>query len=392
MAPMRWLDFVPCIGRGPERVLGVFVSAEALFLTELEPAPDGAGFLVRQTREERWRGADAPWENAAAFSEQMMRLCMTYGLPHDKVSLCLPRELAFVYERAFPVMERSDLETAVRWDIETNVPFAEGGYWAGFGRHEERLELAALPTEYGRKLVEAMTEAGLGVIGVTMAPLQFSHRREENRILWRETTVKLPEAAVREPWNWERSMALYAALRRYYPAVGIEFLPMEEREERIRLWRLAGNFVVACTLIVVSLLFVRNVWLLSKADAQAEALRQEYALDLRERDAMTEFARGKAALSDTEKSLQALSEERRSWYALLSALGTVGVDGVYLTEIDVQEDGAILCGGRAMDHGRLVAYLEQLGRETVPLLEQPELKESATDARGELRFKLRLRF
>ena len=76
----------------------------------------------------------------------------------------------------------------------------------------------------------------------------------------------------------------------------------------------------------------------------------------------------------------------------MSALGTFGVDGVYLTEFDVQEDGALLCGGRATDHGHLIAYLDRLGNDVPELREKPLLKESAADERGGLRFKLRLQF
>ncbi len=56
------------------------------------------------------------------------------------------------------------------------------------------------------------------------------------------------------------------------------------------------------------------------------------------------------------------------------------------------EDGALLCGGRATDHGHLIAYLDRLGNEVPELREKPLLKESIADERGGLRFKLRLKF
>ena len=158
---MQLSEFMPFVGAKQDRVLGVFVSSESIFLVELETLAESGRFRVRQAREEKWRGEHAPWEDAALFSEALLRLSVTYGLSCDNISVCLPRELFFVYEREFPPMEREELVTAARWDIETNVPFDEGAYWPGFGRHEERLELAALPSEYGRKLVDAMTSAGL---------------------------------------------------------------------------------------------------------------------------------------------------------------------------------------------------------------------------------------
>ena len=289
-------------------------------------------------------------------------------------------------------MERQELEAAARWDIETNVPFDEGAYWPGFGKHEERLELAALPSEYGRDFVDAMTASGLGVSGVTMEPLHFSCRREGVRMVWRDAAVELPAPVQREKWTRELLTALYAALRLYYPSVGVEFLPGEEKAERVRLLQTAGNLVLAATFFLVSVLFARNLWLLSAADSRLDNLRQEYALERRERETMEGLAGGQAEIERAEKALRKLSAERRSWYAVMSALGTVGVDGVYLTEFDVQEDGAVLCGGRATDHGHLVAYMDRLGNEVRELREKPLLKESAADERGELRFKLRLRF
>ncbi len=389
---MQLSELLPFVGAKQDRVLGVFVSSETIFLVELETLAEEGHFRVRQAREEKWRGTGAPWEDAAAFSETLVRLSVTYGLSRDNISLCLPRELFFVYEREFPPMDREELVAAARWDIETNVPFDEGAYWPGFGRHEERLELAALPSEYGRNLVDAMTSAGLGVSGLTMEPLHFSCRREGNRMIWREMTIELSAPVLREKWTQELSAALYAALRSYCSEVGIEFLPGEEKAESVRLWKTAGNLVLAATVLFVSTLFARNLWLLSAADRQLDGLRQEYAMERRGRETMEGLAGGQAEVGGAEKALQKLSAERRSWYAVMSALGTFGVDGVYLTELDVQEDGALLCGGRATDHGHLIAYLDRLGNEVPELREKPLLKESAADEHGGLRFKLRLRF
>ena len=389
---MQLSEFMPFVGAEPSRVLGVFSSSESIFLVELERLTDEGRFRVRQAREEKWRGTGAPWEDAAAFSETLMRLSVTYGLSRDNISVCLPRELFFVYEREFPPMDREELIAAARWDIETNVPFDEGAYWPGFGRHEERLELAALPFEYGRNLVDAMTSAGLGVSGLTMEPLKFSCRREGNHMIWRDMAIELSVPVLREKWTRELSMALYAAIRSRCPEVGIEFLPGEEKAESVRLWQTAGNLVFAATFLFISILFARNLWLLSAADTQLDGLRQEYAMERRGREAMEGLAGGQAEIGGAEKALQKLSAERRSWYAVMSALGTFGVDGVYLTEFDVQEDGALLCGGRATDHGHLIAYLDRLGNEVPELREKPLLKESIADERGGLRFKLRLKF
>ena len=389
---MQLSKFMPFLGAKPNRVLGVFFSAEVLFLVELERLEAPNRFRVRQAREEKWRETGAPWEDASAFSEMLMRLCVTCGLSSDTISLCLPRELFFIYEREFPPMEREELEAAARWDIETNVPFDEGAYWPGFGKHEEQLELAALPSEYGRDFVNAMTASGLGVSGLTMEPLRFSCRHEAGRVVWRDAAVELSAPAEREQWTRGLSTALYAALRFYIPAVGVEFLPGEEKAERARLWQAAGYFLLAGTLLLVSIVFVRNWLLLSAAEARLDNLRQEYAMEKRARETMEGLTGGQAEIERAEKALRKLSAERRSWYAVMSALGTVGVDGVYLTEFDVQEDGAVLCGGRATDHGHLVAYMDRLGNEVRELREKPLLKESAADERGELRFKLRLRF
>ena len=321
-----------------------------------------------------------------------MRLCMTYGLSYGKINICLPRDLFFVYERTFPPMERKELTEAVRWDMETNVPFGEGTYWTGFGRHDEKLELAALSSEHGQKLVGMMAEAGLGVEGLTMAPLRFTHRREGMRIAWRDAIVELSVPAAQETWDREMTLALYAALRSYYLRVGVEFLPQGERAQTTRLWQTAGNAMLAGVLFMLAVLFARNLWLLSAADERLENLRQEYAFASRERESMERISGGKEAVGSGERILQRLSAERLSWYAVFSALGATTVDGVYLTEFDAQEDGAILCGGRAPNHARLVEYLDRLEREETTLREKPSLQDSAADERGEIHFKVKLRF
>ena len=296
-----------------------------------------------------------------------MRLCMTYGLSYGKINICLPRALFFVYEREFPPMERKELTEAVRWDMETNVPFGEGTYWTGFGRHEENLELAALPSEYGRKLVDAMTEAGLGVESLTMEPLQFTHRREGARIAWRDAVIELPASAAREVWNGEKA-------------------------RNARLWQTAGNVMLAGVLFVIAVLFAKNLWLLSAADTRLDNLRQEYALVSKARASMERIAGGKEEIDAGERILRRLSSERLSWYAVFSVLGASAADGVYLTEFDVQEDGALLCGGRAVNYARLVSYIERLEQDAAVFREKPLLKESAADELGEIRFKIRMKF
>lgn len=386
---MQLLDLVPLFGAKQERTLGVFVSSETFSLVEMEPLAEAGRFRVRQARTEAWRGTNPPWKNAEAFAETLARLCATYGFSGESIGLCLPRDLFFIYEREFPPMERKELEAAARWDIETNVPYGEGAYWFGFKNPVEgRLELAALPEANGRDFVDAMEAAGLGVSGLAMEPLQIPLQREGERMVFHGATLELPAAVLGEPWTPELSAALYAAFRLYDSSVGIEFLPQEEKAERARFWQTAGNFLLAGTFLLVSVLFARNLWLLSAADARLDRLRQVCAAERRS----LETIEGQAELANAEKALQQLSAERRSWYAVMSALGAVGVDGVYLTEFDAQEDGAIFCGGRATDHEHLVVYLERLGDEVKALREKPLLQESSADERGELRFKIRLQF
>lgn len=389
---MRSLDWPRRVLTETRRVLGVFISDAEVFLVELERNDDGR-FLVRQARAEKVQAQEgALWESPESLAENLARLCVTYGLSYDNISVCLPREIFFVYERTFPPMERAELTAAAYWDIETNVPFAEGTYWPGFGVHDEQIELAALPTEYGRGLVEAMTEAGLSVEALSMEPLRFTYRRENGCIVWRDMEAKLSSALAPEDWTQELSTALYAAFRVYRPSVGVEFLPKSERGSAVQLWRAGGNAILACTLAAAVLFLVWNLVQISAADERIDNLRQEYALESRERQKMATLADGRGKITGAEGLLQGLSQERLSWYAVFSALGATTVDGVYLTEFDAQEDGAILCGGRAPNHARLVEYLDRLEREETTLREKPSLQDSAADERGEIHFKVKLRF
>ncbi len=376
----------------PRRVLGIFVAADAVFLAELERMGEGSRFRVRQSRKETIKAPGPLWDNAKALAEGVMRLCMTYGLSYGKINICLPRDLFFAYEREFPPMERKELAEAVRWDMETNVPFGEGTYWTGYGRHDEKLELAALPLEYGQKLVAAMADAGLGVESLTMEPLQVTQKREGMRITWRDAVVELPSHAAKDVWSREMTLALYAALRFYYPGVGVEFLPKGEKARNARLWQTAGNAMLAGVLFILAVLFAKNLWLLSAADEQLDSLRQEYALVSKARESMARIAGGREEIDSGERILQRLSAERLSWYAVFSVLGASAADGVYLTEFDVQEDGALLCGGRAVNYAHLVAYMERMEQDTAVFREKPLLKESAANDRGEISFKIRMKF
>jgi len=376
----------------PERVLGVFITADEIFLAELEKREPAGHFYLRQARREKARISGAAWDSMESLADELMRLCMTYGLSYDKISVCLPRELFFIYDREFPAMDRRELTEAVRWDLESNVPFPEGSYWTGFGRHDNQLELAALPKEYGSRLMDALAAAGFGPEALSMAPLRFTCRREGIRFLWRDAVIELSAPAAQENWTEPMMTALYAALRSYYPKTGIEFLPAGERAETARLWQRAGNAVLACALFGMLLFFAGGRWEISGADSQMEDLRQEYSLKARERETMERISGGISEFRKGEQILEALSKERVSWYGVFSVLGDSPPEGVYLTEYDVQKDGVLLCGGRALDYAQLVTYMEQLEHQGGILREKPVLKESSADDRGGIKFKLQLRF
>ncbi len=378
---------------GQGRVLGVSLAEDRVFLAELEPLESVGHFRLRQAREEKIHTAGALWEAPEILAENLMRLCMTYGLNYENVQVCLPRPLFFSYEREFPAMERQEMLEAVRWDIETNVPFGEGDYWQGFGSHGDRMVLAAVPSEYGSRLVDALSEGGLGVRGLTMEPTKFTHRREGNRILWRDEIVEIsPAASMTVPWDSGVTGALYAALRGFHPALGIEFLPEEENPERARSWKMAGNLLLCGVILAAVILLAFNLAERSSVESELEELRREYAAETRDRNTMEGLSAGVSELASSEGYLCRLTQERRSWYALFSVLGFASDDGVCLTEIDVKENGDVLCGGLATSHARLIAYMEQLENGSKVFREKPVLTESSSDERGELRFRIRLRF
>ncbi|MBQ9377029.1 MAG: PilN domain-containing protein [Schwartzia sp.] len=371
------------------RTLGVFLDGSTLYCAELETLGEKR-FRVRSVRAEELGGPseDAPYTAAAELLE---RLCRTFGHASDGLEICLPRERFFIYERDFPVMEREEFCSAARWDIETNVPFEEGSYWSGFGSHGERTELAAVEATHGRALVDALTDAGLAVAGLTMEPLRFSLRRKGTQLLWRDAEITLSSGQARMPWTHGLDMALFAALRRYYPHVGIEFLPESERTQNPWAWRLGGYAVLGLTVAVVFVLLVGNFWQLSAAETRLEELRQEQAIKARERDVMEELSAARGGIEETERRLDALSKARLSWYGILSFLGSVQVDGVFLSGFDTQDDGVLVCRGRAMDYAALSGFLRRLEAEMPILGEKPELRESEAEASGYIRFSMGLR-
>ena len=373
------------------RTLGVFLADSTLYCVELERLGESR-FRVRSMHTEPLGTPPAEAVYGREAAELLERLCRTFGLVSEGIEICLPRERFFVYERDFPVMGREEFCSAARWDLETNVPFEEGSYWSGFGSHGEQTELAAIEAAHGRGLVEAVREQGLSVAGLTMEPLRVSFRREGTRIRWRDAEIALSSDLAREPRTHGLDMALFAALRRDYPRVGIEFLPESERTTDVRAWRLGGYALLALTVAAVVLLFIGNLWQLSSVETRLEELRQERTVQGREREVMEELSASRGAIDETERKLGALSAERLSWYSVLSFLGSVQVDGVSLSGFDKQDDGVLVCRGRSMDYAALSGFLRRLEEEMPILGEKPMLRGSETDASGVIRFTIGLKF
>ena len=357
-------------------VLGVFWQEQALYLAGIrcQSGEWEIGFAERIILTEE---ADVSWLCQAA--EQVHSCCMREGLEKYAVVLCIHAQQLFCYEKQFPAMTAVELSSAVRWDIEANVPFEEGSYQYIFrpSAGEETLWLGAMEASRVQDIADAFAKNGVSLLAVTAWPELPGLEAEAGGILWGSREFRIGPRAQRMIWDDSALLALAAAGS--ISGEHANLLPAAQHPERW-LWRKLGlGFFV----VVLSLCFVVygvNAWKLHQLSERTRQQDQQMAL-LR-----NEFNR-KDGIEDKLQQIQAktqvitdLSKDMVPWHSLLVHFGTLTTEGVWLSDMSLHEPHILLIKGKAVSYDAMAGFLKKFEENQEFFENGPALRDSGLDA------------
>jgi len=144
--------------------------------------------------------------------------------------------------------------------------------------------------------------------------------------------------------------------------------------------------------VFIAVMLVVDLGELYLASRAAEEARQQMVA-LEPARLVMEADRKMASLAESKEAcLAGLSEKSRPLDSVLIHLGTVTVEGAWLTEVDCTQESLLLLRGEAVDYSALGEIMEAFEKDrgffpSVPLLEDSRQRE---DEGGGIEFRLKM--
>ena len=372
--------------------LGVYGGEEEISFLELRQE-DGAWRIGRQA-EEKWQRPEDFSELAELLAERTAQRLTREGWQDLPLALCLPEKCflchLFPISTAIPLPEQ---RTAAYWEMDR--------FLQDCGLSPEMVKCISLPLPDRTDMVEAlalerekisMLEDAFGRRGCPLAGLY-----PETPVLlecqsgscgWQIGEAEISPAAEAGGTEEHERRPLFAAAA--LAGLGRQGWPENLLEDKgeVNGWNYEGigraaSILTGVLLILCLSLDLGEFFLTSRA--AEEAGRQLAELEPA-RQAMEADRKMIAAAEVKEACLGRLTEKSRPLDSLLIHLGTVTVEGAWLTEVDCTEEKILHLRGEAVDYSALGEFLEAFERDSdffsaVPVLEESRQKEGLVEFR-----------
>ena len=157
----------------------------------------------------------------------------------------------------------------------------------------------------------------------------------------------------------------------------INLLPPAERKAKLPLAKLLVA-IAAFTLLTLGGLYAFGQYTAWQLERQIHDTRNQYELLRPTREKMN-TAIGKQQLIDQKNNqLVALTKERKSWYAVLTHLGTVTPPQVWLTELQLADRNTVRMKGMASTYPDMAKFMETFNNDD--MMGEPVLLSAEQDA------------
>lgn len=139
--------------------------------------------------------------------------------------------------------------------------------------------------------------------------------------------------------------------------IKINLLPPSARNEELPLKKLLA-IVAVCLIFVLSGLYAYGLYTAWQLERQLSDTRNQFELLRPTRDKMAAANSKQQQINARNNLLITLTKERKSWYAVLTHLGTITPPQVWLTELTVAEKNTLRLKGMAATYPDMAKFMQ----------------------------------
>jgi len=377
--------------------LGLYGGEKELVFLELRC--ESGKWKAGRSAEEKWQRPHDFRQMADLLAERTAMRLKREGWENLPLALCLNENECIC--KVFPLspeIPAEEQKEAAFWEIDNYLQSCGLGS-AAVSCTSARLpgegaavEAVILLTEKIRQLEEAFAARGCQLSGLyPETPLLAECQPQKDG--WQVGKVRVMGSSAlegRELLEGERR-ALYAASA--LAGLGSSDWPenLLAREKRESSWNYdgIGKLVAAIMSMIVAFGLCLDLGTLYITSREAEEARGQLAELEPARQVMAQGRKLAAAAEQKESCLGRLTEKSRPLDSLLVHLGTVTVEGAWLTEVDCTEEKALHIRGAAVDYSALGEFLEAFEKDRDFFTSMPVLEESHQQE-GLVEFRLRM--
>ena len=334
--------------------IGVYMTEYAAYAVYLENGADG-WHISGQERLSVDNVDDAAVKLRLTVAKRGWRL-------DSPVALCLPETSVRVMTANLRHVEPEEMVEAVYWEIRERQTEDDADFCYVFfpiADMEDYYQLSVLPQTEGKRLKDVWRENDLNLAALTVVPPEGADIRwEESRIICRGVAVDGKEADFSaEEDAWENALW----------AVGVLIAPGGLGQKAnfygdaatINPLRLSVA-VVAVITVMLTFLSCFDYYRLSVAQAEVQEVEANLRLLQSERQSIADIERTWAKYRLKAQTIKALTDQRLPWHGLMVHLGSLPMAGVYLTVLELTEEGSLKMQGYAANYDGLSDFLAVL--------------------------------
>ena len=386
----------------PEAFLGIYGGEHELSFLELRQV-SGRWALGRRAGE-KWQRPEDFGEMVSLLAERSAMRLSREGWENLPIALCLPEAECvcklFAMSSEIPPEEQ---KTAAYWEIDN--------YLQSCGLTQDMVSCTSLRLPGDEPAVEAVIlfREKIGTLEEAFAAkdCQLAGLYPESPLLAecrpQGNGWQLGSLQVRGSDCPGEGLPAESERRSFYAAAALAGLGDDGWPENLLAWKRQESpwnyegickFAMLLIAAVISAVLLFDLGSLYAASQRAEEAKQEMAVLEPARQVMEADRKISARAEQKEACLARISEQSRPLDSVLVHLGTVTVEGAWLTEVDCTEEKSLLMRGEAVDYSALGEVMEAFEKDreffpSMPLLEESRQKENKGEG-IEFRLKLEL--
>lgn len=283
---------------------------------------------------------------------------------HQKLPLfiSLPNKIIETYVHTFPNMSEEELIKAVHWRAKENVDI-KNKYYA-YERNENEVKIYFIEKTIVERLTDICQKVNFRLAGVFPLLAVEIIRDEEDRFI-----ICLHKRKVNYTLsNDDKVIPDYAAaLMQNVIKCNTEFelLPQNEKMSIFN-WQNISIAVVAVNLIIAIVLFLFFYYsILQGKDDLAQQKQQLQKMETASKEKLL-LEQADKNIKQRKEILLKMKPEKMQAYALLTNIGSVSIDAVWLTTLTMDEKNNITIEGNSLDYDALEEYMAALKKYYFP--------------------------